>query len=39
MTVELTDGRVLLRPYRAEDIEALYEAVMHSLVTEDVGIL
>jgi len=28
---ELTDGRVLIRPYRAEDIGAMYEAVRESV--------
>ena len=29
--VELSDGRVLIRPYRAEDIGAMYEAVRESI--------
>jgi ribosomal-protein-serine acetyltransferase len=28
---ELTDGRVMIRPYRAEDIGAMYEAVRESI--------
>ncbi len=28
---ELTDGRVLIRPYRAADIDAMYEAVRESV--------
>lgn len=28
---ELTDGRVMIRPYRAEDIGAMYEAVRESV--------
>ncbi|HEX8140603.1 MAG TPA: GNAT family protein [Pyrinomonadaceae bacterium] len=31
MKRELTDGRILLRPYGAQDIDALYEAVRESL--------
>jgi ribosomal-protein-serine acetyltransferase len=31
MKTELTDGRILLRPYSAEDIDALYLAVRESL--------
>ena len=28
---ELTDGRLMIRPYRAEDIEVMYEAVRESV--------
>jgi ribosomal-protein-serine acetyltransferase len=31
MTVELTDGGLLVRPYRADDIPALYEAARESI--------
>jgi len=31
MMTELTDGRVLIRPYRAEDIGVMYEAVRESI--------
>lgn len=31
MKMKLTDGKILLRPYRAEDLEALYEAVRESI--------
>ncbi|HEV2911734.1 MAG TPA: GNAT family protein [Pyrinomonadaceae bacterium] len=31
MKTELTDGQLLLRPYRAEDTQALYDAVRESI--------
>src|SRR5215213_800112 len=31
MKMELTDGKILLRPYRAEDVDVLYEAVRESI--------
>jgi RimJ/RimL family protein N-acetyltransferase len=31
MNVELSDGRILVRPYRADDINSLYEAVRESI--------
>jgi RimJ/RimL family protein N-acetyltransferase len=31
MNVELSDGTILIRPYRPEDAEALYEAVRESI--------
>ena len=31
MKTELSDGKILLRPYRAEDTDALYEAVRESI--------
>ena len=31
MKTELTNGKILLRPYRAEDVQTLYEAVRESI--------
>jgi RimJ/RimL family protein N-acetyltransferase len=31
MKTELSDGQLLLRPYRAEDVQALYDAVRESI--------
>jgi RimJ/RimL family protein N-acetyltransferase len=31
METELSDGNIMLRPYRADDVEALYEAVRESI--------
>jgi ribosomal-protein-serine acetyltransferase len=31
MTIELSDGQILLRPYRTEDTSAVYEAVRESI--------
>jgi ribosomal-protein-serine acetyltransferase len=31
MKTELTDGKILLRPYRAEDVQTLYDAVRESM--------
>lgn len=31
MNTELSDGKILIRPYRIDDIEALYEAVRESI--------
>jgi RimJ/RimL family protein N-acetyltransferase len=31
MRIELSDGTILIRPYRADDIHALYEAVRESI--------
>jgi RimJ/RimL family protein N-acetyltransferase len=30
MSIELTDGKILLRPWRIDDVEALYEAAIES---------
>jgi RimJ/RimL family protein N-acetyltransferase len=31
MTTELSDGTIMIRPYRAEDVDALYKAVRESI--------
>ena len=31
MNIELSDGQILIRPYRADDINAMYEAVRESI--------